>query len=161
MNTQTNDLTTDDNLLTEDAPTAKELAGEFVRPNYTFKGQELQPYTTGTDLLFNQVMNPKDAPMTFVFSFIFAHLASHYALNDKKEVVPTNEFKTICWNQEKYQDALFVWMASLGEITDQERTDAAELFNKIRGDARKGLVEVVPDMAEKKTKALRRQKSRS
>ncbi len=99
--------------------------------------------------------------MTFVFSFIFVHLGSHYTLNENKEVVPTNEFKAICWNQSKYQDALFVWMTSLGKITDQERMDATKLFNEIRGEARKSLVEVVPDVAEKKTKVLRRQKSRS
>jgi hypothetical protein len=143
-----NDLTTDDNLLTDDSPTAKDLAGQFVRPSYSFKGEDLRPFTAGTDLLFNQVLDRNDASMTCILSFVFVH----------RQKIARDELLNLCWDKTKFRGALIDWIDSLGELTLQDKRDATALFEEMRGWARKSSVEIVPDAAEKKTKASRRRK---
>ena len=62
MQTQVEDISADDSLGEEQITTEKELEKQFLHPGYTFKGQKLKPYTAGTDLLFNQVLDQNDAP---------------------------------------------------------------------------------------------------
>jgi len=155
-----NDLSEDENPLAE-TPTARDLAKQFVHPTYSFKGQDLEPYTAGTDLLFNQVLDRNDKPMTLILSFIFVQLSSHYQNDDRGEREPTDEFFEQCWDNTKYKRAFYRWTNSLGTLSNQEKSEATALFEDMRGWAQKSSVEVVPDINQKKTKASRPRKSLS
>jgi hypothetical protein len=166
------DISTDDDILNKDEPTPQELSGEFVRQCFSFKGQELRPYTAGTDLLFTQVLDRADAPMTLILAFIFIHLKERWTSDrgQRSEVrgqqekssiyasIPSSELLALCWNKEKFRMALFAWMESLGELTIADKDAATNLFAEMREGAKKSSVEVVPEGTEKKTKASRRRK---
>ncbi len=139
--------------LTEDAAigsagTETELANQFIHPGYSFKGQPLRPYTAGTDLLFNQVLDRSDAPHTIFLSFIFIHMRER------------RELFSLCWDKLEFRAALFEWIDSLGFLSNEDREEAMNLFEEIRGWARKSSVEVV-DSPQKKTRATRRPRSRA
>src|SRR5437667_7125348 len=103
-----NDISIDDNRLTEeDSPTPKDLARQFVSPDYYFKGEELRPYTAGTDLLFNQVLDRNDAAMTCILAFLFVH----------RKKIPRDELLNLCWDKNKFRGALIDWIDSMGELT--------------------------------------------
>jgi hypothetical protein len=140
------DLTTDETLGTEEEA-GNELAKQFLHPGYTWKGLSLRPYTAGTDLLFNQVLDRNDSPFTIFLTFIFIHL------HDRTQLV------ALCWDKLKFREALLEWIDSLGQLSNDDKTTAMELFEEIRGWARKSSVEVIPDEHQKKTKAQRRQRS--
>jgi hypothetical protein len=144
------DLTTDDSTgaVGDELDQTSRLANQFTHPGYSFKGQALRPYTAGTDLLFNQVLDRNDAPLTIFLSFIFIHLHERERLF------------ALCWDKLKFRAALFDWIDSLGQLSNEDRTEAMNLFEEIRGWARKSSVEVV-DAPEKKTKATRRPRSRA
>jgi len=144
------DLTEDENIGSgEQAASANDLTKQFLHPGYAFKGHALRPYTAGTDLLFNQVLDRNDAPFTIFLAFIFIHV------HDREKLV------ALCWDKLKFRSALLDWIDSLGELTGEDKTEAMNLFEEIRGWARKSSVEVIPDSAlpEKKTKATGRQRS--
>jgi hypothetical protein len=147
--TMNEDLSTDENL--GSAGNDGELAKQFLRPPYTWRGLELRPYTAGTDLLFSQVLDRNDAPSTIFLSFIFIHV------HDPEKLIE------LCWDKLEYRKALINWIESLGEVTSEDKIAAMELFEQIRGWARKSSVEVIPDpsLPEKKTKAKNRQPSRA
>jgi hypothetical protein len=160
MNTP--DLTTDDEInegAAAASATENDLARQFLHTGYSFKGQQLRPYTAGTDLLFNQVLDRNDAPFTIFLSFIFIHQACNWTLNEQKKLVPTREFLLACWDKLSFRAALLEWIDSLGAISNADKMDAMNLFEEIRGWARKSSVEVIPDPGQKKTKATRRQRS--
>jgi hypothetical protein len=140
------DLSNDENLVVDGDG---DLAKRFLHPGYTWRGLSLRPYTAGTDLLFNQVLDRNDAPFTIFLSFIFIHV------HDRERLVE------LCWDKMEYRKALLSWIDSLGELTNDDKIAAMELFEEIRGWARKSAVEVIPDdsLPQKKTKGNRRQRS--
>jgi hypothetical protein len=150
MINQNEDLTSDDDIGDpENAVTDNALAKQFLHPGYTFKGMQLRPYTAGTDLLFNQVLDRNDAPFTIFLSFIFIHV------RERKEL------RMLCWDKEKFREALLDWVDSIGQLSNEDKTEAMNLFEEMRGWAQKSSVEVIPDAAasQKKTKANRRRQS--
>lgn len=150
-----NNLSTDENLLANDPdPTAADLSGQFTHPGYSFKGEALRPYTAGTDLLFHQVLDRHDAPVTLFLAFIFIHLK-------RWEGDGRSKLLELCWDKLAFRAALIDWIESLGELTLEDKSEATRLFEEMRGWARKTSVEVVPDGAQKKTKATRPRTSRS
>ncbi len=144
-----NDLSTDTDLLTSSEPTSEELAREFTRPGFSWMGQRLQPYTSGTDLLFTQVLDRNDATRTAVMSFIFIH-----TLKDRERLLD------LCWDKTKFRTALLEWIEKTAPTPD-DYADADKLFVEMREGARKTSVAVIPEGTEKKTKATRRRTSRS
>jgi hypothetical protein len=143
------DLSTDTDLLTSDEPTSEELAREFTRPGFSWMGQRLQPYTSGTDLLFTQVLDRNDATRTAVMAFIFIH-----TLKDRERLLD------LCWDKTKFRTALIEWIEKTAPTPD-DYAEADNLFVQIREGARKTSVAVIPEGTEKKTKATRRRISRS
>jgi hypothetical protein len=65
----TEDLTTDDEL--EQTSNAQPPKSQIVRPEYTFKGQPLWPYTLGAQIVFNQAIESKDKMMFVWAAFVF------------------------------------------------------------------------------------------
>src|SRR5436190_633761 len=114
------DLTTDDAIGDAENVTDNALAKQFLHPGYTFKGIPLRPYTSGTDLLFNQVLDHNDAPFTIFLSFIFLHVRER------------NELIRLCWDKEKFREAFLDWLDSLGQLSNEDKTDAMTLFEEIR-----------------------------
>jgi hypothetical protein len=143
------DLTTDENLGAE--ATSTELERQFLHPGYVWRGIQLRPYTAGTDLLFNQVLDRGDAPFTIFLSFIFIHV------EEREKLIQ------LCWDKLKYRKALISWIEALGEISESDKLKAMELFEEMRGWARKSSVEVIPEDngAQKKTRVKRRRRSRA
>ena len=120
------------------------LTKEFFRSGYSWKGIALKPYTAGTDWLFSQILDDKDAPFTIFMQFIFLH-----TLEDQKAV-------ELCWDKSRFRLAMLAWLNELGPVSNEDKISAMELFEEIRGFARKSSVEVVPDpmLPEKKTEAI-------
>jgi len=150
MKTQNEDLTADDQIGDIETVPHIDLEKQFVHPGYTFKGLPLRPYTAGTDLLFNQVLDQNDAPFTVFLAFIFIHVHERHKLIG------------LCWDKGKFRVALLDWIDSLGPLTTEDKAEAMNLFEDVRGWARKSTVEVVPDprFPEKKTKAKHQRSSR-
>lgn len=141
------DISTDENIGTETIET-KDLARQFMRPAYTWRGFSLRPYTAGTDQLFSQIFDPADAPMTMFLSFIFIH------------VYERSQLVALCWDKAKFHEAFIAWLDELGPLTSEEKTQAMKLFEDVRGWARKSAVEVIPENgSQKKTKARARHRS--
>lgn len=138
------DLTLDD----EQDTTNEDLEKEFVRPAYTFRGEQLAPYTAGTDLLFRQVTDRNDDAMTVFMAFIFLHLQ------------PRDTLLTLCWNKLEFRKALVSWMDKIGLLSNDEQNEVVQLFTDIRGAAIKASVELTDDKKKSK-KATTRRKSRS
>jgi len=149
MKTQTEDLTEDETIGEIETVNENDLAKQFVQPGYTFKGLPLKPYTAGTDLLFSQIIDQNDSPQTIFLSFIFVHV------RDRTEMIK------LCWDKEKFRGAFLDWADSIGPITKEDHMTALNLFEEIRGWAKKSTVEIVPDpdFPEKKTKAKRQRTS--
>jgi hypothetical protein len=145
MTTQKEDLTDDDALGDVDT-TQRDLSKQFLHAGYTFKGMPLRPYTAGTDLLFNQVLDRNDAPFTIFLTFVFIHIEERTKLIG------------LCWDKAKFREALLIWVDSLGALTNEDKQEAMTLFEDVRGWARKSSVEVDE---KKTTKAKRRQRSRA
>ncbi len=146
-----NDTSSDTDLLTSDEPSAGDLAREFVRPAFAFKGEPLRPYTAGTDLLFTQVLDRNDANMTAILSFVFIH----------RKNLDRAALMELCWDKNKFRVALLDWIDSIG-LDDADKDEATRLFTAMREAASKGAVDVIPEGgAEKKRKASRPAKSRS
>jgi len=131
------DLTVDENI--GDGADDPELTKQFFRSQYSWKGIALRPYTAGTDFLFTQILDHADAPFTIFMEFIFLH-----TLEDKKAV-------DLCWDKSRFRLAMLAWLDELGPVSNEDRISAMELFEEIRGWARKSSVEVKPDEAQKKT----------
>jgi hypothetical protein len=148
------DLTTDDNLLaTEDEYRSKELSSQFAAPAHTFMGLRLRSETAGSSHLFRQALDRDDKPLTVEKIYLFVHLETNWALNAKKEVVPSDELLEVCWDKNKMRLALFRWLETFQRFDSDE---ADKVFLAMREEADRGAVEVVPDGTEKKTKAKRR-----
>jgi hypothetical protein len=162
MNTNTDqDLTSDDNI-SDQTEDAADLSKQFLHPGYTFKGQALRPYTAGTEMLFNQVFERDDAAATIFLIFIFIHVRDFEPLFDKKTGKLLSEgLISLCWDKLKFRRAFLIWIESMGHLSKEDNTEAMNLFEDIRGWARKSSVEVIPDPAlpEKKTKATPRRRS--
>jgi hypothetical protein len=118
-----------------------ELTREFFRSPYSWKGVPLKPYTAGTDWLFSQILDHADAPFTIFMEFIFLH-----TLDDQKAV-------ELCWDKSRFRLAMLAWLNELGPVSNEDKISAMELFEEIRGWARKSSVEVVSD-DQKKTEEI-------
>jgi hypothetical protein len=143
------DTSTDENLGADAGETeSNDLEKQFLRPGYTWRGLSLRPYTGGTDLLFNQIFDSNDAPFTIFLSFIFIHV------EEREKLI------SLCWDKLKFREALLAWIDKLGPLSNEDKTSAMNLFEEVRGWARKSAVEVIPDDSlQKKTKAIRRRRS--
>jgi hypothetical protein len=132
------DISSDDN-----QKESNDLENQFLHPGYTWHGLTLRPYTAGTNALFKNILDYSDAPETIFLSFIFIHV------EDREKL------KILCKDKGKFFSALIDWLDTLGEVTSEDELAAMEIFEEIRGWARKSSVEVIPDptLPEKKTRA--------
>jgi hypothetical protein len=142
------DTTTDETLSQADG--SDELAKQFLHPGYSWRGLPLRPYGVSTEILFrNAVDYQNDQWEMICLTFMFVHLYDREKLID------------LCWNKREFRKALLQWAEEL-ELKSDDYIRAMELFEEIRGMARKSSIEVVPDpdLPQKKTRASRRQRSR-
>jgi hypothetical protein len=141
------DTTTDETL--SEADQSDELAKQFFKPAYTWRGLSLRPYTGGTDFLFNQIIDSNDAPFTIFLTFIFIHICE------------PDRLVALCWDKLEFRKALMAWIDEIGPISTEDKESAMQLFEDVRGWARKSSIEVIPDdsLPQKKTRASRRQRS--
>lgn len=109
----------------------EELDSAFIRPNRVFVEEELAPYTEGSRLLLSQVRDDSDSPMFFVWAFLFVHIQIK---KNRKEAI------SLCWNKDKFREALFEWIATK---TDKDREIGTELVGQILNEVESAKVETI------------------
>ena len=62
---------TQDSEITTTLSVVESPKSEFVRPEYSFKGNTLFPYTYGYELLFNQVRDAEDTGLFTWMAFVY------------------------------------------------------------------------------------------
>jgi hypothetical protein len=151
MEDTTTDETLSESLAREAAMESDDLAKQFFKPAYIWRGLKLRPYTGGTDYLFDQIIDPEDRGFSMFISFIFLHI-----YEDEEALLE------LCWDKLKFRKAVLEWRKKLGPLSIEDKKSAMQIFEDVRGWARKSSIEVVPDasLPQKKTRVSRRQRSR-
>ena len=128
---------------------------EMIRGDYTFQGKPLWPYTLGTKIIFNQIIEPKDK-MLFVwaaFVFLLVRRDEPTASEDrKKHLLPL-------WDSGELRSAVLDWSDGL---TESELIECKTIYDKWMAAEQTTAVEPVPREglpAEKKTRQRKRQLS--
>ena len=144
---RTEDLTSDDELTVPQSATA--ATTQIVRPEYTFRGEPLWPYTLGAQIAFNQAIEAKDKMMFVWASFVFLLLqrGEKTAAEDrKKHILPI-------WDDGTLRGAILDWADGLSE---SDLIEAKAIYDKwMKADAETS-AEPVPTKnarrAQKKTR---------
>jgi hypothetical protein len=143
--------TTQDSELEAPVSIVEKPKSEFVRPTYSFKGEELFPFTYGYELLFNQVRDAEDTGLFTWLAFVFL-----LRKNEPKET----EFAhrkwaiSIAWKVNDFRMALTSWMDSDGPFSTEDKIEAKRIYEENMKAASETSVEVVPDRkrsSQKKT----------
>jgi len=150
-----------EDLSTDDAITEihqERTVSEFVRPEYTFKGNALFPYTYGYELLFNQVRDAEDTGLFTWLAFVYL-LRKHEP--DETEEVHRKWAVKICWKVEDFRLALSSWMDVHGPFTTEDKIEAKRIYEENMKAIADSQVEPVPDRkrAQKKTSRAKKQSS--
>jgi len=150
------DLTPDDQIST--LSVVEKPKSEFVRPAYSFKGNQLFPFTYGYELLFNQV---RDAEDTGLFTWLaFVYLLRKHEDNESEESHRKWAIK-LCWKVDDFRLALSSWMDIHGPFTNQDKLDAKLIYEENMKAIADTTVEAVPDRkaAQKKTSRQKKESS--
>jgi len=107
----------------------EELDSAFIAPSRQFKGEELAPYTEGSRLLMMQIRGESDAPMFFVWAFVYLHIELK---KNRKEVVK------LAWDKNAFRERILDWADTMSEA---DREKATMLVGSILEEAGKGQVE--------------------
>src|SRR6185436_480232 len=154
MNQIAEDTTTDDEITLSVVETPK---SEFVRPEYTFKGNALFPYTYGYELLFNQVRDAEDTGLFTWLAFVYL-LRKHEP--DETEEAHRKWAVKICWKVEDFRLALSSWMDVHGPFTTDDKIEAKRIYEENMKAIADSQVEPVPirgKQAQKKTSRAKKQ----
>src|SRR5258705_7745999 len=122
MNETAEDMTSDEeisglgNLAVVEKPKS-----EFVRPDYSFKGAELFPFTYGYEILFNQVRDAEDTGLFTWMAFVFL-----LRQRSKNEDPITHRKWAIglAWKVETFRLALIEWMDDYGPFSIEDKIEA-------------------------------------
>ena len=158
MNQTAEDLTTDDEIALPMSVVEKPKS-EFVRPAYSFKGNELFPFTYGYELLFNQIRDGEDTGLFTWLAFVYL------LIKQPSETEETHRKWAIklAWKVEDFRLALSAWMDALGPFTTADKLEAKRIYEENMKAIAETTVEAVPDRrhAQKKTSRQKRQSSRT
>jgi hypothetical protein len=140
------DLSDDENFAQDGE---KELTKQLFKSGYSWKGIPLKPYSAATDWLFDQLFDEADAAYTIFLKFIFLH-----TLEEENAI-------DLCWDRPRFRRAMLKWIKQIGPLSNEDKAAAMDLFEEIRGWARKSSVEVIPDpsLPQKKTEATSQPRS--
>jgi hypothetical protein len=141
------DLTTDDDLTGNQSPVADHKS-QIIRPEYTFRGTPLWPYTLGSQIVFNQAIESKDKMMFVWAAFVFLLLQR----GEKTAASDRNKHILPLWDDGTLRGAILDWADSL---TEPDMIEAKAIYDKwMKADA-ETTVEPVPTgktrRAQKKT----------
>ena len=128
---------------------------EFVRPAYSFKGNELFPFTYGYELLFNQVRDAEDTGLFTWLAFVYL-LRKHEP--DETEERHRKWAITICWKVEDFRLALTGWMDVHGPFTTEDKLEAKRIYEDSMKAIADTVVETIPDRKSPQKKTLHRKK---
>src|SRR6267142_1273775 len=111
-----------DDLITPESELQETQQREQVRPKYSFKGQELAPYSRGTRILYGMISDDRDLVIYRVMAFLYIHL------NPRSEVIP------MVWGDiNKFREKMIDYRETL---SDQDIEEANKLVDEIlRSDA--------------------------
>lgn len=131
-----------------------ETKPEMFRADYTFQGKPLWPYTLGTRIIFNQIIEPKDK-MLFVwaaFTFLLIRRGEISASDDRKKyVLPL-------WESGELKSAVLDWADQLNE---SDLIEAKNIYDKWMAADQVTSVEPVPREGLPVEKKTRRKKQLS
>ena len=155
MNQIAEDMTSDEEItLSVVEPTKSEL----VRPEYSFKGNELFPYTYGYELLFNQI---RDAEDTGLFTWLaFVYLLRKHEPNESEELHRKWAIK-LAWKVEEFRLSLAAWMDAIGPFTTEDKLEAKRIYEENMKAITETTVEAIPDRKRQAQKKTSRQKKQS
>ncbi len=157
MNEPAEDLTPDEEIA---APLSvlEKPKSEFTRPEYSFKGADLYPFTYGYELLFNQVRDPEDAGLFTWLAFVYLlrnRTPNESALEHRKWAIG------IAWKVETFRLSLTEWMDEVGPFTNEDKIEAKRIYDENMKAAAETSVEAVPDRKRPVQKKTRHQKKHS
>lgn len=148
------DLDSDTNLLTRDRQSP--LAGSFVQPQYTFRGQEVWPLTHGSDLLFRQLQHLCDNGLTAALKFVFVHVKRDGATMEddmQRHVMP------LAWQSTpQIHAALLSWVQE-NIRSDADKIEALRLFDEMTSAADE-TEPIVSGSKKNSTAAVKRRRKR-
>lgn len=149
---QTEDLSTDDDLTGPGSPIPATTT-QIVRPDYTFRGAPLWPYTLGAQIVFNQAIESQDK-MMFVwaaFVFLLVQRGEKTASEDrKKHILPL-------WDSGTLRGAILDWADNLAE---PDLIEARAIYDKwMKADAETS-AEPVPSKTSRRSQKKTRLKQR-
>ncbi len=156
MNEPIEDLTPDEEIAAPLSVVEKPKS-EFTRPRYSFKGNELVPYTYGYELLFNQVRDQEDTGLYTWLAFVFL-------LWPKDPSNPEQHRKLAiqaAWRVADFREALLTWMDLNGPFTNEDKLEAKRIYEENMKAAAETSVEVVPDRKRPSQKKTRHRKKHS
>ncbi len=157
MSEPAEDLTQDEEIAAPLSVVEKSKS-EFTRPEYSFKGADLYPFTYGYELLFNQVRDPEDTGL-------FTWLAFVYLLRSRNENESALEHRKwaigIVWNVETFRLSLTEWMDENGPFTNEDKIEAKRIYEESMKAAAETSVEAIPDRKRSVQKKTRHQKKPS
>ena len=140
MNERAEDITADDEI-SNPISVLEKPKSEFLRPEYTFKGHALFPFTYGYELLFNQV---RDAEDTGLFTWLaFVYLLRKHEPNETEQFHRKWAIK-ICWKVEEFRLALTGWMDVLGPFTTADKLEAKRIYEESMKAIADSAVEPIP-----------------
>jgi hypothetical protein len=156
MNQISEDLTTDEQL-GSGLVVVEPPKSEFVRPEYSFKGNTLFPYTYGYELLFNQVRDAEDTGLFTWLAFVYL-LRKH----DPSEDEHTHRKWAIklAWKVEDFRLALSEWMDDSGPFTNEDKLEAKRIYEENMKAIADTSVEAVPVRGKQPQKKTSRQRRR-
>ena len=96
-----------------------ELNSMFVSPEREFLGEALAPYTEGSRLLIMQTKTDEDAPIFFVWAFVYLHILLK---KNKKEAIK------LAWNRDLFREKVIDWAEAK---TEKDRETATNLVSQI------------------------------
>ncbi len=157
MNEPIEDLTQDDQIAAPLSVVEKPKS-EFTRPEYSFKGADLYPFTYGYELLFNQVRDPEDTGLFTWLAFVYIlrnRTPDESALEHRKWAIG------IAWKVETFRLSLTEWMDEVGPFTNEDKIEAKRIYEESMKAAAETSVEAVPDRKRSGQKKTHRQKKPS
>lgn len=150
--------TTQDSELESPISIVEKPKSEFVRPEYSFKGAELFPFTYGYELLFNQVRDAEDTGLFTWLAFVYL-LRKH----DPDEDEHTHRKWAIgnAWKVENFRLNLSVWMDVNGPFSTEDKIEAKRIYEENMKAAAETSVEAIPDRKRTSQKKTARQRKHS
>jgi hypothetical protein len=157
MNQIAEDQTSDDEI-SSPLTVVEKRKSEFVRPAYSFKGNQLFPFTYGYELLFNQVRDAEDTGLFTWLAFVYL-LRKHEP--DETEEHHRKWAIQLAWKVEEFRTSLSIWMDIHGPFTNQDKLDAKLIYEENMKAIADTTVEAVPDRKSAQKKTSRQKKESS